>query len=500
MKGCRLYLALLSGFSVVSAFPQVNCTVPLPPVLTSVSVQPETSRTEFTWLPGGSTDIAAYIIYSFSNGDGQALDTVWDPSATSHVISNTAPKYSSVSYVVAAHRLSVVPGLPGCTSPLSNVISTIFCEAKADTCNRRINISWNSYPSAPKEVTGYSVMLSFNGAAFTEAVRTGPEGLNYAVENFVSDADYCFYISAVLDDGTVSSSNKSCVFTGMLRPPDWINADYATVNSENKISLSFTIDPLSQINSYMLERKTGEEGVFANIAMLHSSGGVAGYTDNQASPAVINYYRLSAMNSCDIPITVSNTASNIVLTLEEQGSNFNFTWNPYSEWLGSIAEYRLFVNTGSGFAERTVLNGENNSYKLDYKEIMFDVTSTEVCFFVTAAESGNPHSVSGESNSQVICTSPVEQVTVPNIFTPNNDLLNDYFRPVLSFTPRSYHLIVSDRHGRVLFETRDYAGSWDGTSGGTPVPDDVYIWFLRAQTASGKDISRNGTLTVLRQP
>ncbi len=115
-------ILILSGFCSYSAHSQINCTVPLPPVLTSVSVQPETGRTEFTWILSESTDIAAYIIYAYEGSDGYAIDTVWDPAATSRTISNTAPKYSSVSYVVAAHRLSAVPGLPGCTSPLSNVL------------------------------------------------------------------------------------------------------------------------------------------------------------------------------------------------------------------------------------------------------------------------------------------------------------------------------------------------------------------------------------------
>ena len=73
-------------FFTISAGAQTNCTVPLPPTLTSVSVEPETSKTEFTWILSPSSDIAAYIIYSYKGGDGFAIDTVWDPAATSHTI------------------------------------------------------------------------------------------------------------------------------------------------------------------------------------------------------------------------------------------------------------------------------------------------------------------------------------------------------------------------------------------------------------------------------
>jgi len=59
-------------------FGQVECVTdpPLPPVLTSVSVQPETGNTIFTWTLSPSTGIAAYILYSYKNGDGMPIDTI----------------------------------------------------------------------------------------------------------------------------------------------------------------------------------------------------------------------------------------------------------------------------------------------------------------------------------------------------------------------------------------------------------------------------------------
>jgi hypothetical protein len=249
-----IVILFLTGLFSAGARAQTNCTVPLPPALTSVSVQPETGKTEFTWTLSPSSDIAAYIIYSYKDGDGLAIDTVWDPAATSHTISNTAPKYASVSYVVAAHRVSPIPGQPGCTSPLSNALSTIYCKADIDTCNKKILISWNSYTSEPKIVTDYSVMVSVNGNNYTEETITGADVNSFTLDNFETASQYCFYIRANLEGGTFSTSNKACVLTNMQRPPEWINADYATVDSEKRIKLSFTIDPQSEIRNFLLER------------------------------------------------------------------------------------------------------------------------------------------------------------------------------------------------------------------------------------------------------
>lgn len=499
IKYLNIILVLLS-FCSYTAHSQINCTVPLSPVLTSVSVQPETGKTEFTWILSESTDIAGYIIYSFKGGDGKAIDTVWNPAATSYTITNTAPKYSSVSYVIAAHRLSLIPGVPGCTSPLSNVLSTIFCEADIDTCNKKINVLWNSYPSIPREVTGYSLMMSVNGGEFSEISAEEPGVESFALVDFITGAEYCFYVRANLEGGLYSTSNKACIITNMQRPPGWINADYATVNSENKIVVSFSIDPSSEISDFILERKSGETGAFMSLAHLKSASGSVIYTDVKADIKIQNYYRLWAINSCDIPIVVSNVSSNMVLSLETSGNEIDLSWNSYKAWIGNVSQYRLLINTGSGFLEKALIGANDTSISVSYKEIMYDVTGNEICFYINAVENSNPHGITGESNSSVICTSSIEKITVPNLFTPNNDLVNDLFKPVLSFTPEEYHLIISDQHGSLIFETKDSNESWDGTRNGKPLPDGICLWFLKVTTPSGKKISKTGTLTIIKNP
>jgi gliding motility-associated-like protein len=494
MKNRHFYIVFILLFLLPGkAFSQINCITdpPLPPVFTSVSVEPETGYTKFEWNPSPSSNIAAYVLYSYKNGDGMPIDTVWDPSATSYTLTNNVTKYFSVSYVITAMRL------PRCTSIFSNVLNSIFENVSIDTCMKKLVVSWNSYPSFPENVISYSVLSSVNGGIYSDTENVSGNDTSITLNDYIIDAEYCFLVQANLETGKMSTSNISCASTKMKRPPNWINADQATLNSDGKVALSFTVDPLSEINHFSLERKTGPTGVFQEISQPVSVDGKVIYIDNQANTNDINYYRLSAINSCNLAVTVSNIASNIVLALERVKDNIVLTWNPYKDWSGVVSVYKLFENTGNGFEGKAEISASDTSYTMGYQQIMYDVTGDKICFYITASERSNPYGITGESVSSQICTSPTEVITVPNVFTPNNDLSNDLFRPVLSFTPLDYHLIISDRKGNILFETRDFHAEWDGTQNGKPQPQGVCLWYLKLTTPSGKSISKTGTITLI---
>jgi gliding motility-associated-like protein len=473
---------------------QINCTVPLPPVLTAVSVKPETGLTELSWSASPSDNIAAYIVYTYNDGNGFPVDTIWNSLARSYSLNSTASKYMSMAYVVTAHRLSAVEGMPGCTSPLSNALQTIYCEAELDTCNSKISIRWNRYNDYPRHVREYMILVSMDGSSFTDSYTTSDN--SFEISGFRVNTAYCYAVKAVFDDGGFSTSNKSCIQTSMLRPPEWINADYATVNDHNSISLSFTIDPLSEIRYFILERKSGDESSFQRIAAPSARNGIVEYIDEMADPRKINYYRLVAMNSCNVPVAVSNLSSNIVLSFEVSGHDLNLSWNPYRQWSGSLYSYDLLINTGSGFKPELFF-ASDTAYTVDLEDIMYEISGGQVCFRISVSESGNPHGVLGKSISAPVCYEPAENITVPDVFTPNNDLMNDLFRPVLSFTPVEYYLMISDRNGKVLFETRDFNTSWNGASASDHAQS-VCLWFLRIKTPSGNKITRTGTVTIIR--
>lgn len=482
---------LLLGFCTLLSG-QGDIEPPAAPLFTLVSVQPETGKTVLNWISSPSRDVAGYVVYYLKNGEGYAVDTIHDPNATGYLNLGSFSSFFTESYVIAAIDSS------GNISPLSNELHSIFTSAKIDTCNKKIIVSWNTYISYPKQVSGYRILSSVNGGTFAEAEITGPSSNNLIINNFTANANYCFETVAILDGGYTSSSNKTCYQTGMQKAPDWINADYATVDEKNNINLSFSVDPFSEISTFRLERKTENENDFSLITLIESGNRLIRFTDKTADPLKKNYYRLLAINNCGNPVVSSNLSCNIVAKLEKNGNIINLTWNAYKFWLGGVSGYKVHLNTGNGFREESPVPPADTSYTLNYSSVMYDITGSNLCFYISASETDNPHGIAGETSSAGICTEITENITVPNAFTPNNDLTNDFFKPVLSFTPASYHLIITDRQNYILFESHDHMAEWDGKQNGDSLPQGVYLWFLKVETPSGKQVTRTGTVTIIK--
>jgi gliding motility-associated-like protein len=89
---------------------------------------------------------------------------------------------------------------------------------------------------------------------------------------------------------------------------------------------------------------------------------------------------------------------------------------------------------------------------------------------------------------------------MPNAFTPNGDGLNDTFFPKgMGINFSTYELMVFDRWGNMLFQTRDWAKEWDGrVSGSDIVLEDIYIWKVTLEDKYGKKHHYIGHVTVIK--
>lgn len=91
-----------------------------------------------------------------------------------------------------------------------------------------------------------------------------------------------------------------------------------------------------------------------------------------------------------------------------------------------------------------------------------------------------------------------QELVLPNIFTPNNDGVNDYFEIQMS-EKSDFQIIVIDQANKVIFQSNLVDFRWDGTlPGGEPVPSGNYIYYLTAKTLSGKDFVKHSGLRIER--
>ena len=91
------------------------------------------------------------------------------------------------------------------------------------------------------------------------------------------------------------------------------------------------------------------------------------------------------------------------------------------------------------------------------------------------------------------------QSYIPDIFTVNNDGINDEFLPIVyGIQDITYELLIYDRWGKLIFSTNDTKQGWDGTYKGQIVTQDVYSYKLSYTTISGIQKKYIGRITLAK--
>ena len=92
----------------------------------------------------------------------------------------------------------------------------------------------------------------------------------------------------------------------------------------------------------------------------------------------------------------------------------------------------------------------------------------------------------------IIRVEPSGEITLPNVFTPNGDGVNDRFLPLEDY-PGQGRLTVLNRWGQEVFTTASVTSGWSGAD----APDGTYFWTLEALEDRGNPL-RSGYVTLLR--
>jgi len=104
-----------------------------------------------------------------------------------------------------------------------------------------------------------------------------------------------------------------------------------------------------------------------------------------------------------------------------------------------------------------------------------------------------------DTSNRRVMVYPEIIVYIPNAFTPDEDGLNETFKPVISgLDENKYEFYIYDRWGNIQFDTRDVNTGWDGKKNDKNCELGVYVYYIIYHSVTGKKYKLKGTVSLLR--
>ena len=466
-SGCINQNIINSQSVYVNPLPDINITVAPNPICAG------DNATLLFSTPNGSPPYAV----DYFNGGVAASENV--PAAGSSFLVNPT--------ITTVYELSFVTDSKGCNSSLSD--STIlvvyqipelntsypteFCEGKAIEIDLDFNVG---YPP-------FIIDYMFNGTPTSTTVNNQQGTLS-----FVSTNPTNIIINTITSNNCTNLINEPIVITTNPLPIADISGNYelcddgeeaeiliVTTEGSPFYNIVYTNGIIIDSVTYASDNqtfKTNTSGVYSLISVIDSKGcesidmnGLATVIINPLPDVSISVYPTNT-EITDPLIYFEDKSSNYISAIwnfddgETQASNFNTINHIYSD----TGNYQVSLTT-------TSIDGcENTAY-------------------------------------QTIIISPTLTIYIPNAFSPNNDLDNDYFMPIIDGV-QDFEMSIYDRAGQRIFRTTEYSNeycttgceaAWDGTiNNGEYGAMGVYIYHIIITDINGKLRNFEGSVTLIR--
>ncbi len=139
-------------------------------------------------------------------------------------------------------------------------------------------------------------------------------------------------------------------------------------------------------------------------------------------------------------------------------------------------------------------NGHSNS-TFDYTSIRNEYLDTGTFQVMLIGVDDNGCS---DTTLKPVYIHPVFFCHIPNVFSPNNDHLNDRFKPYCWYA-KKYELSIWNRWGTEIYvsDKKETTPSWDGTYIGNKLSDDNFVYRIRIVDFENKVHNYNGIVTLL---
>ncbi len=498
-----LLVLILSG-----AVKSPGQNAPSTPALYKVTVNPEDNGTlipnsdSIIWHSSTSGTIDYYIVglSYFSNPlDPYLVDSiaiVYAPD-TVYINTNSVSDQKSIGYTVIAHSsLSSTK-----KSQYDYPDSTIYLQAVYDSCNTSVILNWNEYNTWRGNILEYRIFESVEyNIPQPIAVLMDETMTTFTVLYVEQNSHLNYFVEVMHADGMrTSRSNLAEIYTGALTNPDYITGNHVSIDNNGNPEIEFAVDPLSQLTQYNLLRSDDPNGNFDTIVRILSTEKLISVVDQSRDYlAGIYYYKLVAVNNCDVPVQESNAINNIILEGTNNGLTNRLSWNTIDNWQGEAGPAYLYRWNSADPALTDSFSVNSQTTYTDDLSGYFSAGSAvngEFCYRIKITEVNDPYVQNNTAFSNDLCLTIADNVRMPNAFIPNNPQgENNLLRPVFLIQPERYELTIYSRWGNIVFQG---PGPWDGISDGKYVPEGVYVYHLIVYPENQKSQEFSGYVTVI---
>lgn len=348
-----------------------------------------------------------------------------------------------------------------------------------------------------------NITVSFNA---TPLVQTLPNS-TVTITNSTTPGSWDYVWD--FGDGTTSTAINPASHTYATYGTYTITLTVTSGNCVQQQSTTVTINPIPPVVDFTFDPASGCAPLTVNFTNLSQFADPGSYVwqfgDNEGTSSSVNptytytqpgIYTVSLSASNATGQTVTETKSQIIEVFASPIAAFQIKSTQIN-----IPGGKLFVSNRSfgatsyewdfGDGETSTLFEPVHEYKdegvYNIRLIASNAAGCTDTLLLTAAVQVNESS----------------QVLIPNAFSPgrdgpgSGDNKNDTFRPLLRGVVE-FQMLVFNRWGDLLFETRNAEEGWDGYYKGKLCPQDVYVYKIIAKYENGNTITRSGDIHLIR--
>jgi gliding motility-associated-like protein len=370
-------------------------------------------------------------------------------------------------------------------------------------------LTWTPYVGWSTELKEYQIH-KYSGAGGTLALyRTlAPTDTSF-IDSLLCDSDYFYRIVAVHNtQGWESKSNEAFNHPPFINPDTSVSILKATVLDDQFPYITWKPSAHAAVKNYIIDRYDSITNTW-NVKYAVVPSNVFSFTDinNLNVHAHTHSYRVNVEDYCGNYSPSSNDIGRTILLDAFIDSDVvHLQWTPYVKWQNGVKEYQIQIQYDPVTYKTVHVSSPSELTWVD--DNVYEDLYTNYCYRIVAIEDEpDPLSVD-TSTSNLDCAVVPSRIFVPNAFTPNGKgpTANEIFKPtaisVYTKVPdndiNDYQFIIYNRWGQSVFETHEVAGGWDGTVRGTPCPDDLYQYVIKARGRDGYAYNISGTVHLIR--